>query len=236
MTIRQPDWAGCCTGRCCRGGRYGGGCGLRRWLVERPLAIGDLQERLIERRRRSGGQTRPLALGIEVGDRALDSLHALLDLAFGGVVVRDQLVELVVELGDDVGELARRLILAARGLRHCRLRPRDRFELPLEVVEAVLHLGKALVGRRQDRSRLIGAARALDPGKWARRARIVGAIRRPAGGARRQSPAHPAQLFGAFDIARIEVARRCAPGWRRSALGRRVVLLPARRLRPSPCR
>ena len=60
------------------GGIAGGDRGI---AVERALAVRDLHQRLVERRRRIDGRARFFA--VEIGDRAIDRIHALLDLGLG---------------------------------------------------------------------------------------------------------------------------------------------------------
>ena len=64
-------------------GRMNGGIagGDRGIAVERALALRDLHQCLVERRRRIDGRARSFA--VEIGDRAIDRIHALLDLGLG---------------------------------------------------------------------------------------------------------------------------------------------------------
>ena len=139
-------------GRLDGGGRLGSGGrpdGGRGWMaVERALAVGDLHQRLIERGRRVGGHGRTGLLLAEIGHHAVDRAHAPLDFAGGGAPLGNQLVEPAVELGYGIGELTRRFVLAAGGgLRVGDIEPRQLVELPRQVVEALIDLGDARVGR-----------------------------------------------------------------------------------------
>ncbi len=144
--------------RTASGRRRGGGGGRRRIAIERALAVGDLHQRLVERGGRIDGDGRTRLFAAEVGDHAVDRAHASLDLAGGGAPLGDQLVEPAVELGYRIGELARRLVVAAPGgLRLGRIEPRELVELPRELVEALIDFGDGRVGRGRARSsRLVG--------------------------------------------------------------------------------
>src|SRR5262249_2998040 len=118
--------------------------------VERTLAVRDLEQGLVERGRGIGGDHRPRKLAIQIGDRAIDRAHALLDLDLGGAAFGDQLVEPLVELGNDVDQLRRGRLVPRFHPGHLRVRRtlfRELTELPSQTVEAIIDPGEALVDR-----------------------------------------------------------------------------------------
>ena len=123
--------------------------GSGRIAVEGALPVRDLHERQVERSRGIGGHGRARLFAAGVGDRAVDRAHPSLDLAGRGTLLHDQLVEPAVELGDDVGQLARRLVLqAGRALRIGGTEPRKVVELPRQAVEAMIELGDPVIDPR----------------------------------------------------------------------------------------
>ncbi len=126
-------------------GRDAGGR-LCRQAVERPLAIGDLDQSLVERCLGDGRQARPQRLGAEVGHRAIDRAEALLDLAPGGPIVGDHFVEPAVEPRDHLGDLVRGVGLPAR-LRAGGIQARHRLELLGQIVEPIVDFDESVVLR-----------------------------------------------------------------------------------------
>ena len=92
---------------------------------------------------------------VEICDRAIDRIRALLDLGLdfglGGTRLGDQFIEPAVELGNHLDELMLRFLGPGLGARHLRTRGvhfREMSELPRQVVEAIMEVCKSLIHHR----------------------------------------------------------------------------------------
>ncbi len=89
------------------GWRYRGISAARRRgrciAVEHALTVRDLEEGLIERRGRVGDEGRPHFVAVDVGERAIDRVDALLHGALGGAALADHLIEAAIELPLHIG-------------------------------------------------------------------------------------------------------------------------------------
>jgi hypothetical protein len=118
--------------------------------VEHALTIGDFKQRLVEGARGIANSWQVLLFAIEVGNRAIDRIDALLHFDLGGASFRDQLIDTTIESGDSLGQLPRWLRvsrLAARGARSVRAAGFGQsVELSGRNVEPIIDLHEAVIG------------------------------------------------------------------------------------------